>query len=229
MTSAAVRPVDSTRFGDRLRELVVSASGPGGLRYAARRSHVYNSGDVDENLYLVESGHVSTAVHTAHGKKCVLAIHARGEVFGEQCLRRGPRGETATAMTDLTYRRVPLPALLARMGGADLEYELLDLLTQRLIEQQQWIATLVTLSSEHRLAALLLRLARKLGTPQQTGVHVAERLTHDDLSAMVGTTRSRVGYFLNQFQRSGLINRSMVADGLIVDERRLAAYVDGVS
>lgn len=96
-----------------------------------------------------------------------------------------------------------------------------------LCEQQRTIASLLLKDSEHRLAAVLLQLSRKLGKRRGPGVQLQERITQEDLSGMVGTTRSRVGYFLRRFHNAGLVER-LPGSFLMLYEQRLATYLDGV-
>ncbi len=97
-------------------------------------------------------------------------------------------------------------------------------LVRRVAEQQETIATLVTVDSEHRLAATLLHLARKLGVPDPHRLRIEQQITHQELSEMVGTTRPRVTGFLRKFRELGLIVVSKEGF-LIVKQHRLADYL----
>lgn len=97
-------------------------------------------------------------------------------------------------------------------------------LISRMAEQQQTITNLITMDSEHRLAATLLRLACKLGKRQPEGVQIAIKITHEDLARMIGTTRSRVGIFLKRFRDSGLVE-PLPGSFLMINEPGLITFV----
>ena len=84
--------------------------------------------------------------------------------------------------------------------------------------------TLVTMDSEQRLATILLRLARKLGKRQGEYLCIVERISQEELAWMVGTTRSRVGYFLKRFHDAGFVRRTRESY-LLVHEELLTGYV----
>jgi CRP-like cAMP-binding protein len=186
---------------------------------------VYNCGDRDNDIYLIENGQVKTVTYSRDGKKCLLSIYATGDVFGELGMLSEGRTETATAMRNSALRRVPVKKFRAALCDDQLLEAFLGHLTQRLSEQQQIITNLVTMDSERRLAAALLALAHKLGKPQPRGTRIDQRITQEELSGMVGTTRSRVGYFLKRFCDAGLVHRAP-GSFLVVNESNLADYLD---
>jgi CRP-like cAMP-binding protein len=111
------------------------------------------------------------------------------------------------------------------MAESELMDGFIDYLALRLQEQQEVIATMVTMDSEQRLASVLLRLSRKIGKRRAPHVSaIEERITQEELSGMVGTTRSRVGFFLKRFKDAGLVLPSS-DPFLVVNEERLAEYV----
>ena len=85
-------------------------------------------------------------------------------------------------------------------------------------------ANLVTVDSEQRLGKTLLHLARKLGQQDPRSIRIEPRITHEELAAMVGTTRSRIGTFMHHFLELGLIEFS-TERFLIVKEHKLMAYL----
>jgi len=97
-------------------------------------------------------------------------------------------------------------------------------LATRVSDQQQVIANLITVDSEHRLGETLLRLARILGQPNPRSIRIEHKITHEELSEMVGTTRPRITQFLRKFRNLGLVE--MTAERfLIVKEKKLADYL----
>ncbi|MDQ0758949.1 Crp/Fnr family transcriptional regulator [Streptomyces canus] len=217
-------PSNSDRLSQILQRIVKEEAWPTSQCTVRRNAHVYNCGDTGADLYLVESGRVKTVTNSLGGKKCLLSIYSTGDVFGELALLTNTREETAAAMTPLVLRRIPVARFRAALAHDDLLEALLKLLTVRLAEQQQVITNLVTMDSERRLAATLLTLANKFGTRQPRGICIEERITQEELSGMVGTTRSRVGLFLKRFSEAGLIRRESGAY-LVVDESNLMQYL----
>ncbi|MFF2807703.1 Crp/Fnr family transcriptional regulator [Streptomyces sp. NPDC058000] len=190
-----------------------------------RNQNAYSCGDQDRNVYYVESGQIKTVMFSRSGKECLLRIYTPGDLFGELCSLGGVRAESATAMRDSIVRRVPYGQFLTALTEEGLVDAFINHLTRRLAEQQQSITHLVTVDSEQRLGEILLDLARKLGKGDRQRSRIEERITHEELSGMVGTTRSRVGHFLKHFRDVGLVEVTPESH-LVVDQRRLAAYLE---
>jgi CRP-like cAMP-binding protein len=191
-----------------------------------KRGWVYHLGDRDQHFYWIESGLVKTVLYAETGKECVLSVHGRYGVFGELCFAQEERMEAAVAMQDTILWKISPETILHALSVPELRSGVVSHLTHRLLEQQQTIADLVMLNSEQRLASMILQLARKLGKRSEGDLHLDGRMSHEELSAMVGTTRSRVGYFLKRFREAGLveINRKST---LIVHEDRLVHFASG--
>jgi CRP-like cAMP-binding protein len=94
----------------------------------------------------------------------------------------------------------------------------------RIADQQQVIANLVTVDSEQRLGKTLLSLARTLGKKDPRSIRIELKITHEELSEMVGTTRPRISVFMQRFRNLGLIETNS-DHFLIIKETRLAAYL----
>ncbi|MFD4987441.1 Crp/Fnr family transcriptional regulator [Streptomyces sp. NPDC058374] len=186
---------------------------------------VYMCGGTDSSIYVIESGLVKTSMYSREGKEHLAAIHSDGEIFGEQCLVSTERTETATAMTETSTRRIPNDHFMRVMEEQGLLTDFIKCLTARLLDQRQVATELVTLESEHRLASTLLRLSQKFGKQRGDRILIGQRFTQEELSRMMGTTRSRVGYFLKRFRSIGLITEN--PHGLIeINEERTANYVN---
>jgi CRP/FNR family transcriptional regulator, cyclic AMP receptor protein len=166
-----------------------------------RRGHIYNCGDSGESLFLIERGLVKTTRHTTAGRSCLLRVHGPGEMFGECAFSRALRTDTAIAMCTTAVRRIPVAAFLAVLGDHDLLGDYVCRLAERIAEQQDVITDFATLPSENRLAATLLLLGRTIGVrmPGAGGVRLAGRINYQELADMVGTTRSRIGRFVQRF------------------------------
>lgn len=214
----------STKFKERLRAFLEHELATSTRIRIPRNGHVFNCGDRDADLYLVESGQVKTSAYSQDGKQCLLSIYAAGDVFGELCQSSAGRSETATAMRPTILWRIPFATFRAALVDQELLEAFLGYLTIRLSEQQQIITNMVTMDSERRLAAALLILADKIGKRHSTGTCIEQRITQEELSGMVGTTRSRIGYFLKRFSEAGLISR-LPGAFLVVNEHGLSHYL----
>ncbi|HME73854.1 MAG TPA: helix-turn-helix domain-containing protein [Myxococcota bacterium] len=101
-------------------------------------------------------------------------------------------------------------------------------LAERVTSQQEMIAHLVTVDSEQRLGETLLMLGRHLGKPDLRSRRIAVRISHEELSQMVGTTRPRITEFMNRFRTHKLI--AVTAEHvLIVKEKKLRTYLESLS
>lgn len=178
------------------------------VRADAQQS-IYATGDEDDALYLIESGQVKLSMSSASGQDCLLAIYKAGEVFGESCFTgSGKRFESATAMQPTVVRRASRREFLAevhRRGGID---ALLRHLAKRLADRQTAVFDLVTMDAAKRLAKVLLEFAEKIGTADGPYLRVEQRISHEELSQIVGTTRPRITAFMQRFRRLGIVDDS---------------------
>ena len=191
----------------------------------ARHTSVYTCGDQDEMVYFIESGQVKLLMLSSEGKECLLAIHSAGDIFGELCLSGlGGRLETATAMKQTTLRQIPCGQFFERLSRDSLFEGFVRYLAVRIADQQQVIANLVTVDSEQRLGQTLLQLARTLGKKDPRSIRIELKISHEELSTMVGTTRPRISMFMQRFRNLGLIeiNRDRF---LIIKKNKLTAYL----
>ncbi len=215
----------------RLAEALQEAARKGTIRgtrfHVGRREHVYNLGQPDAHLYLIESGQVKTLTHTRDGKQCLLSIQGPGDVFGEGGVLAANHTETAQAMQATTLVQISV-AQVMRACDPPLQEALISHLANRLLEQQQMIANLVTMDSEHRLAALLVNLGKKVGKNREHTALIRDRITQEELAEMVGTTRSRVGYFLKRFSVAGVVHRTKEAH-LCIHIAELTDYLENSS
>ncbi|HYV49798.1 MAG TPA: Crp/Fnr family transcriptional regulator, partial [Myxococcaceae bacterium] len=170
---------------------------------------LYACGEENRNIYLIESGYLKMLMLYQDARECLLDICTSGEIIGESCLLGDERMEMVTAMTPCELRSIPRAEFIDIVFKNKLVEECLRHLAARLSEQRQIIAQFVTADSERRLAATLLRLARKLGRQHGGGLlMINERITQVDLAQIIGTTRSRVGCFLKRFREARLIETS---------------------
>jgi CRP/FNR family cyclic AMP-dependent transcriptional regulator len=197
--------------------------------HLSKHQSVYVLGDKAESVYFIESGQIKLLTLSAQGKECLLAIHTAGDTFGELCLTGcKPRQETAMAMEDTMLKRIPCSSFILHLSRNSLVEGFVHYLVTRVGDQQQVIANLITVDSEHRLGETLLFLAHKLGQPDPRGTRIEHKITHEELSEMVGTTRPRITSFMLKFRGLGLIEISP-EHFLIVKERKLSEYLAHVA
>jgi CRP-like cAMP-binding protein len=194
----------------------------------AKHASVYVVGDEDEMVYFVASGQVKLLMMSSEGRECLLAIHASGDVFGELCLSGiSGRLETAIAMEETLLKKVPCARFLERLAADSLLEGFVKYLAVRVADQQEVIANLVTVDSEQRLGKTLLHLARQLGKKGRRSTRIEVRISHEELSNMIGTTRPRVSVFMQRFRNLGLIELTE-EHHLIVKEDKLTGYLASI-
>ncbi len=189
------------------------------IEYATNRS-IFRQGQPADSLFYLRRGKVKLTVMSRQGKEAIVAILSPGEFFGEGCLAGQPlRMATAIAMTDCTLDKIEKP-LMARMLHE--QHDVSELFVTHLLSRNiRYEADLVDQlfnSSEKRLARILLMLAH-FGKESRAEI-VVPRVNQDTLAQMVGTTRSRVSYFMNKFRRLGFIDYD--DDGLTVHSALLS-------
>lgn len=203
------------RFNQQLQTALRQATRQSPALNVAKGANLYTLGDQDRVVYFIDSGQIKLVMLTPAGHECLLAILTAGDICGEGCLAGlGERQETATAMTAAVVRALPCAQFLALLSQEGLLPGLIHYLAARLADQQATIANLLTVDSEQRLGKTLLQLAHNLGKQDPRCIRIEQRITHEELAAMVGTTR--------RFRELGLFN---VERFLIVQEVKLSAYL----
>jgi len=215
----------SDMFKQQLRDsLRRETSGSRSIKIA-KHTNIYNCGDTGATVYFIESGQVKLVRVSVEGKECILAIYAAGDVFGEICIAEpGKRMETATAMEETELKLIPCSKLFARLSNDSLLEGFARYLAARIADQTEVISNLVTVDCEHRLGIILLQLAHRLGNRDPRSVRIEKRISHEELSAMVGTTRPRITAFMQRFRELGLIEKS-AEHFLVVREKKLTEYL----
>jgi len=167
---------------------------------------VFAQGDVANTVFYIQTGRVKTVVISEQGKEAVVGILGPGQFFGEGCMNgHSLRIATTTAMEDCLITAITKVAMLAALHDQPKFSELFMsyLLTRNSRIEEDLIDQLFN-SSEKRLARLLLLLANfgKEGSPQP----ITPNISQETLAEMIGTTRSRVSFFMNKFRKLGLIS-----------------------
>ena len=213
------------QFKQQLRAVLPQEAHHYRTRQFARREAVYTCGDQDDAVYFVTSGQIKLLMLSPDGKECLLAILTAGDIFGELCLSGVcERTEMAVAMTKATVMLIPCAQFFACLSRNKLLEGFVQYLALRIADQQEMIATLVTADSEQRLGKVLLQLARNLGQQDPRSIRIEQRISHEELAAMVGASRSRVSTYMHQFRELGLIELSSERF-LIVKEHKLMDYL----
>ncbi len=171
-----------------------------------KNQHVFEQGDVADAVFYIQKGSVKLTVLSEQGKEAVVGILEPGQFFGEGCLNGHPlRIATTAAMEECVITSITKEAMIAVIHDEPKFSELFMayLLTRNSRVEEDLIDQLFN-SSEKQLARLLLLLAHfgKEGRPQP----ILLDMSQETLAEMIGTTRSRVSYFMNKFRKLGLIS-----------------------
>ena len=167
---------------------------------------IFTQGDTTDAVFYLQTGKVRLTVVSKTGKEATIGVLSDGSFFGEGALAGQPlRMGSAIAMTDCAVLRIEKKAMVQTLQR---EHTLSDLFTAYLlarnIRYEEDLVDQLFNSSEKRLARVLLMLAHfgKEGVPET----VVPKISQETLAEMVGTTRSRVSFFMNRFRKLGLIH-----------------------
>jgi len=166
---------------------------------------IFTQGDTADALFYIQKGKIKLGVVSKQGKEAVVAILEPGAFFGEGCLAgQKIRMSTASAMSDCSLMRLEKASvvreLLDQPTFADM---FLRYVLSRNIRIEEDLVDQLFNSSEKRLARLLLLLAN-FGKDTEPEPVIAQ-ISQETLAEMIGTTRSRVSFFMNKFRKLGLI------------------------
>lgn len=167
---------------------------------------IFGQGDPAPSIMYVETGTVRLSVLSHTGKEAVIAVLDAGHFFGEGCLAgQSLRMATATAMETCSVLAVDRPEMVRQLRAAPdfAERFLTHMLTRNIRIEEDLVDQLFN-STEKRLARTLLLLAR-YGEPEISH-RALPKVSQELLAEMVGTTRSRVNFFMNKFRRLGFID-----------------------
>jgi CRP-like cAMP-binding protein len=167
---------------------------------------VYTQGELADSVFYIQSGKVRKAVVSEQGKEAVVALLGTGDFFGEGCLTGQPlRLATVSAMTECVIVRIAKADIIRVIHDEPTFAELFiaHLLSRNSRVEEDLVDQLFN-SSEKRLARVLLLLANfgKEGRPEP----IIAKISQETLAEMIGTTRSRVSFFMNKFRELGLID-----------------------
>jgi CRP-like cAMP-binding protein len=181
------------------------STGKSVIEYRANRN-IYTQGQPAESIFFLGRGKVKLAVSSFEGKEAIVATLDSGEFFGEGCLAgQASRMATAISVEDCTLTRVE-KSVMARMLHKEkgLSEMFVAYLLSRNIRYEADIVDQIFNSSEVRLARMLLLLSH-FSKDSKTET-VVPGINHENLAEMVGTTRSRINFFMNKFRTLGFID-----------------------
>jgi len=171
-----------------------------------KKQTIFTQGDPTDAVFYIQTGKVRLTVVSKIGQEATLGILSEGEFFGEGGLAGQPlRMGSATAMTDCELLRIDKKAMMLALHR---EHTFSDLfvayLLARNIRYEEDLVDQLFNSSEKRLARILLLLAHfgKEGVPET----VIPKISQETLAEMIGTTRSRVSFFMNRFRKLGFVD-----------------------
>ena len=179
----------------------------------AKSQGIFAQGDPADAVFYIQKGKVKLTVVSKTGREATIGILTEGDFFGEGALAgRTVRMGSAAAMTDCEILRIDKKAM---MNALHREHAFSDLfvahLLARNIRYEEDLVDQLFNSSEKRLARILLLLAHfgKEGVPET----VVPKISQESLAEMVGTTRSRVSFFMNRFRKLGFVDYSGGPEG----------------
>jgi CRP/FNR family transcriptional regulator, cyclic AMP receptor protein len=188
-------------------QLFLTKVGKGKTSLTSPKKHtIFSQGDAAEAVFYVQAGKIKLTVVSQQGKEAVVAILERGAFFGESCLAgQVIRTASATAVEDSTIVRIDKDAMIRVLHEEPTFAELfMAYLLAHTIRIEEDLVDQLFNSSEKRLARVLLLLAHfgKEGKPET----VITKISQETLAEMIGTTRSRVSFFMNKFRKMGFID-----------------------
>jgi CRP/FNR family transcriptional regulator, cyclic AMP receptor protein len=171
-----------------------------------KKETIFAQGDSSDAVFYIKEGKVKLTVVATSGKEATIGILNEGDFFGEGCLAGQPlRVGSATAMTDCSVMKIEKESMIEVLHRerAFSDMFVAYLLTRNIRYEEDLVDQLFN-SSEKRLARTLLLLAQfgKDGKPE----NLIPKMSQETLAEMVGTTRSRVSFFMNRFREMGFVD-----------------------
>lgn len=190
-----------------LQSFLDSAGAARAIRKYARSEVIFSQGEPATDVFYLQQGRIKLSVLSRGGKEAVVAVLSRGDFFGEGCLAgQARRIATASAMSASTILVIKKARMLDVLHTQTAFAErFLAHMLERNIRVEEDLVDMLFNSSEKRLARGLLLLARY---GKQDQPLLISDMSQDTLAKMVGTTRSRVNFFMNKFRDLGFIQYS---------------------
>jgi CRP/FNR family transcriptional regulator, cyclic AMP receptor protein len=174
------------------------------IRKYERSTVVFAQGDAATDVFYIQDGSVKLSVLSRTGKEAVVAVLGKGDFFGEGCLAAQPRRiATASAMSKSTVLVIEKPQMVKMLHAhTELAERFLAHMLARNIRVEEDLVDQLFNKSEKRLARVLLLLARYGDADHPLPI---SKMSQETLAEIVGTTRSRVNFFMNKFRDLGFI------------------------
>jgi CRP-like cAMP-binding protein len=189
-----------------LKAFLSNANGDRTIAEYRANHRIFAQGEAANSLFYIKNGEIKLTVLSKQGKEAVVAILKGGDFFGEGCLAgQSVRMASAIAMSECSVMEVEKAVVvrLLREEPSFSELFMAHLLSRNIRIEEDLVDQLFN-SSEKRLARVLLLLANfgKEGTPQT----VIPKISQETLAEIIGTTRSRVSFFMNRFRKLGFVD-----------------------
>jgi CRP/FNR family transcriptional regulator, cyclic AMP receptor protein len=204
MEGAAMKKSSKVEFN--LHHFLANADGGRAISTYRANQPVFSQGESADSVFYIQEGKVKMTVLSDQGKEAIVAILGTGDFCGEGCLAGQPRRmATAAAMEVSKIMRLEKTAMVRLLHDEpEFSEKFMSHLLARNVRVEADLVDQLFNSSEKRLARLLLILANfgKEGKPEP----VIAKINQETLAEMIGTTRSRVSFFMNKFRKMGLID-----------------------
>ena len=166
---------------------------------------IFAQGDPSKSVFYIQHGRVKKSYISSQGKERVVVVFKAGEFFGVGCIvGRAKRLMSATAMTTCSVAQIEKPVMLRMLYEQPAFAEIfISFLIDRNSHYQEDLVDRLFHSSEKRLARALLLLSESSGCNEHESV--VPKVSQETLAEIVGTTRSRINYFMNKFRQMGLL------------------------
>jgi CRP/FNR family cyclic AMP-dependent transcriptional regulator len=170
-----------------------------------KNDRIFSQGDAADSVFYIQNGQAKVCVISEAGKEAVVALHGSGDFFGEGCLTGQPlRLATVIAITDCIIMRLDKAAIVRTLHDEpQFSERFMSYILARNARVEEDLVDQLFSSSEKRLARVLLLMANfgKEARPEP----IIAKISQETLAEMVGTTRSRVSFFMNRFRKLGFI------------------------
>ena len=177
------------------------------VRELQRRQIVYLPGDPGDHVFFIQGGRIKCSKVSRDGKELTLTYVAAGEFFGELCVLDGkPREEMAEAMKNSICTALPRESIRKLlMNESQIAFRFIKVIGERRRAMETKIEHLVFRDVHAKLASLLLELGREYGKETEDGLTIDQKITHQEMANLIGSTRETISLTLAAFKRKELI------------------------
>ena len=211
-------------FSDAEAEAVLSTVA---TRRYGRHELILHERDLGDAFYLIASGSVAVSRTLTDGREAILSILKDGEFFGEMSMFDSSlRSASIRTLTDVEVGMIRQDDFLEMLErNPSLASRFVVVLSERLRAANELVTMATSQDVRARVASLLLTLCERFGQPNDSGIRIGLRLTHQEMANMIGTTRETVNRTLNRFWDERIIDRR-TTQLIIVDKEKLQALIN---